>query len=76
MDYLGGSTEYKWSKNEPENVVINYPNFRLAFRADLFFELFLGLFNPLMPNKMSHLYQTDEPVFNQGANGSNFHEIL
>ena len=59
-----GSSEYKITKIEPENVVLNCPRFRLAFWADLFFELLLGLPNPLMPNKMYHLYQTDEPVLN------------
>ena len=62
-----GSSEYKLTKNmknEPENVVLNCPSFRLALWADLFFELLLGLPNPLMPNKMYHLYQTDEPVLN------------
>ena len=55
-------------KNDSENVVLNCPSFRLACRADIFFELLLGLHNPLMPNKMSHPYQTAEPVLNQRAN--------
>ena len=38
-----------------------------CFWANLFVELLLGLPNPLMPNKMSHLYQSDEPVWNQRA---------
>ena len=64
-----GSSEYKLTKNGPENVVLNCQNFRLAFGADLFFELLLGLSSPLTPNKMSHLYQTDKPVLNQRAIG-------
>ena len=46
---------------------LNCPSFRLAFWADSFFEILLGLPNPLMPNKMSRLYQADEPVLNQTA---------
>ena len=38
-------------KNEPENVVLNCPSFRRAFWTDLFFELLLGLPNPLMQIK-------------------------
>ena len=43
----------------------NCSSFRLAFRANLFFEMLLDQPNTLMPNKMSHLYQTDESVLNQ-----------
>ena len=32
---------------------------KMSYWANLFFELLLGLPNPLMPNKMSHLYQTN-----------------
>ena len=60
------------NQKEPENVILNCPSFRLAFWADLFFELLLGLPNPLMPNKMSHPYQTDEHVLNQRANIETF----
>ena len=31
------SSEYKFTKNEPKNVVSNCPSFRLAFWASLFF---------------------------------------
>ena len=64
-----GSSEYKLFKIEPESFVLNCPSFRLAFWADLFFELLLGLPNPLMPNKMFHLYHMDEPALNQRAIG-------
>ena len=39
----------------------------MSYWADFFFELLLGLPNPLMPNKMHHLYQTNKPVLNQRA---------
>ena len=52
-----------------EYAASNCLNYRLAFWANLFGELLLGLHNPLMPNKMSHLYQSDEPVWNQRAIG-------
>ena len=58
-----GSSEFKLTKNELENVVLNCLSFRLAFWPDLFFELLFGQPNALMLNKIAPLYQTDDPVF-------------
>ena len=67
MNYLSWFFGILFNQNEPENVVLNCPSFRLAFWANLFFEFPLGLPNPLLPNKMSHPYQMDEPILNQRA---------
>ena len=64
-----GSSEYKLTKNEPENVFKKLSEFSSCFWVDLFFELLLGLPNPLLPNKMSHPYQSDKLVLNQRAIG-------
>ena len=69
MDYQSWFFGIQINKNESENVVLNCPSFRLVFWANLFFELLLGLSNPLMPNKMSDLYHMDEPVLNHKAIG-------
>ena len=66
------NTNYNVTKNEPKNVILNCPSFRLAFWADLFFELLLGLPNPLMPNNTKTLIKRTNHFWIKGLLGSNF----
>ena len=67
MDYPSWFFGLQFNQNETE--FLNCLSFRLAFCVDLFIKSLLGLPNPLMPNNLSHLYQTDKAVLNQRANG-------